>query len=139
MAAYALWLAKRVGVSGPSWADPRKRRIKEPWLSSDNPSLRDQSPSEFSQFNLFTFPDDSFIRRKINRQRLPLSKTKAATVRKMLGLTQKQIAQRIGVSPATFRNWESARIIPSGPADKLLDGILRDPDIFKGGSVVSKF
>lgn len=128
LAAYALWLAERVGVSAPSWADPRKRRLKEPWLSSHDPSLKEVSPREFKQFNVFTVPDDSFIRGKIHRQRLPLSRTKAATVRRMLGLTQNQIAQRIGVSPATFRNWESGRIIPAGAADKLLDVILRDPE-----------
>lgn len=102
--------------------------MKEPWFSSEDPSLGEESPPEFKRFNLFTVPDDSFIRGKINRQRFPLSRTKAASVRKVLGLTQRQIAQSIGVSPATFRNWESGRITPSGAADKLLDVILRDPD-----------
>lgn len=68
LAAYALWLARKVDVSGPSWADPRKRALKKPWFSSEDPSLSQVSPPEFQKFNLFTFPDYSFIKAKINRQ-----------------------------------------------------------------------
>ena len=52
-----------------------------------------------------------------------------ATVRRRTGLSQAAFSRRIGVSPATLRNWEQGRRIPEGPARVLLALLDRNPRI----------
>lgn len=63
-------------------------------------------------------------------RRYPGSGTKAKLrlVRTVLGLTQKQFADELGVSFATVRNWEQPdRAEPSGAAKTLIDLLAEDP------------
>jgi putative transcriptional regulator len=52
-----------------------------------------------------------------------------ATLRKYLGLSQKQFALRIGISINTLQNWEQGRRNPDGPAKALLRLIAKYPKL----------
>lgn len=52
-----------------------------------------------------------------------------AAVRQRTGLSQTAFSRRIGVSPATLRNWEQGRRTPEGPARVLLALLDRNPRI----------
>jgi len=52
-----------------------------------------------------------------------------AAVRRRTGLSQTAFSRRIGVSPATLRNWEQGRRAPEGPARILLAMLDRNPRI----------
>lgn len=52
-----------------------------------------------------------------------------AAVRRRTGLSQTAFSRRIGVSPATLRNWEQGRRAPEGPARILLAMLERNPRI----------
>ncbi len=52
-----------------------------------------------------------------------------SAIRRSAGLSQTQFARRIGVSPATLRNWEQGRRAPEGPARVLLAMLARNPRI----------
>jgi putative transcriptional regulator len=52
-------------------------------------------------------------------------------IRKKLGFTQQQFAQRFGVSLGTLRNWEQGLRLPEGPARVLLTVIDREPEAVK--------
>ena len=49
-------------------------------------------------------------------------------VRKRLGLTQQELAQRINVSLDTIRNWEQGKRVPTGAAKALLKILDRSPE-----------
>ncbi len=50
-----------------------------------------------------------------------------SAVRRRTGLSQAAFSRRIGVSPATLRNWEQGRRAPEGPARVLLSLLARNP------------
>jgi len=50
-------------------------------------------------------------------------------VRRRTGLSQAAFSRRIGVSPATLRNWEQGRRTPEGPARVLLAMLARNPRV----------
>jgi len=52
-----------------------------------------------------------------------------AAVRRRTGLSQAAFSRRIGVSPATLRNWEQGRRRPEGPARVLLAMLARNPSV----------
>ncbi len=52
-----------------------------------------------------------------------------SAVRHRTGLSQAAFSRRIGVSPATLRNWEQGRRNPDGPARVLLAMLARNPRI----------
>lgn len=52
-----------------------------------------------------------------------------ATLRRFVGLTQKEFARAIGISIHTLRNWEQGRRRPEGPALALLRIAARHPKI----------
>lgn len=52
-----------------------------------------------------------------------------SAIRRSAGLSQTEFARRIGVSPATLRNWEQGRRAPEGPARVLLAMLARNPRI----------
>jgi putative transcriptional regulator len=56
-------------------------------------------------------------------------KVDVAAVRRRTGLSQAAFSRRIGVSPATLRNWEQGRRAPEGPARILLAMLERNPRI----------
>jgi hypothetical protein len=75
LAAYADFLAERVGVAAPSWCFEYERISPEPWFAVDGPrsrllSLRDTPPA-FKRRNLFTPAPDLPVR--LRRGRPPIS------------------------------------------------------------------
>ena len=52
-----------------------------------------------------------------------------AALRKRLGLTQEQFAQRFGLEVSTVRNWEQKRSSLDGPAALLVKVMERDPEL----------
>ncbi|MFA7237977.1 MAG: helix-turn-helix domain-containing protein [Phycisphaeraceae bacterium] len=48
------------------------------------------------------------------------------TLREALGLTQKQLAERLKVDPMTVARWEWGKVKPSEPAIKALDKLRRE-------------
>ena len=50
-------------------------------------------------------------------------------VRKTMGLSQGQFANRFGLPPATVRNWEQGRSRPDAPTRVLLAVIAKHPDV----------
>ncbi len=52
-------------------------------------------------------------------------------IRKKLGLSQEEFAQRFGVSLGTLRNWEQGVRLPEGPARVLLKVIEKEPAAVK--------
>ncbi len=48
-------------------------------------------------------------------------------LRRYLGLSQKQFAERIGISINTLQNWEQGRRKPDGPAKALLRLLVKHP------------
>jgi hypothetical protein len=76
LAAYADYLAERIGVVPPSWCFEDARIAPEPWFAVDGPrrsrllALRD-SPPAFKRRNLFTPNPDLPVR--LRRGRPPVS------------------------------------------------------------------
>ena len=54
-----------------------------------------------------------------------------ASLRKFVGLTQRQFSAAIGISVHTLRNWEQGRRRPEGPAIALLRIAARHPRIIR--------
>lgn len=52
-------------------------------------------------------------------------------LRAFIGLTQKQLAQAMGISVHTLRNWEQDRRRPEGPAIALIRIAARHPRIIR--------
>jgi len=129
LAAYALWLADKVGVSRVGWARDPARKARNPWFSGfKRASLLRDSPAHFIERDLFTIPDASFLERKLSAQDKPGSGNLTRSVRKKAGLTQAGLASLLGVSPGTIRNWEQGRNEPNGAAATLLKLVDRHPD-----------
>jgi putative transcriptional regulator len=53
------------------------------------------------------------------------------TLRRFIGLSQSQLAQAMGISVHTLRNWEQGRRNPEGPALALLRIAARHPRIIR--------
>jgi transcriptional regulator with XRE-family HTH domain len=49
-----------------------------------------------------------------------------AASRKALGLSQRKMAERLGVDPATIKNWEAGRHQPTGKSVDMVAGMLSD-------------
>jgi DNA-binding transcriptional regulator YiaG len=47
-----------------------------------------------------------------------------ATVRKMLGLSQRTLAESLGVDPGTLQGWEAGQHKPVGRNDRLIEAFL---------------
>ena len=48
-----------------------------------------------------------------------------ATARRALGLSQRKMAERLGLDPATIKNWETGRHQPTGKSMELIGRILQ--------------
>ena len=53
-----------------------------------------------------------------------------AQARAKIGLTQKEFAQVLQISPRTLQEWEQGRRKPSGPAEALIKIAFRHPEVF---------
>ncbi|HRE42251.1 MAG TPA: helix-turn-helix domain-containing protein [Ignavibacteria bacterium] len=65
---------------------------------------------------------------------LPLPEYKALDVKKLrikLSLTQRNLAETLGVSVKTVESWESNNNIPSGPAQRFLYLLNKKPELIK--------
>ena len=76
--------------------------------------------------------DDDFKRMISHQQRLRMISGEwesgdLKALRKFLGLSQKQFAERIGISINTLQNWEQERRKPEGPARALLMLVAKHP------------
>jgi putative transcriptional regulator len=58
-----------------------------------------------------------------------LAQMDVSAIRHRTGLSQAAFSRRIGVSPATLRNWEQGRRSPKGPVRVLLALLDRNPRI----------
>lgn len=67
-----------------------------------------------------------------------LNKTDVKRIRTNIGMTQRNFALIIGVSPKTVEAWESGKNIPSGSASRVLELIDKDPVVLERTQVVSK-
>tara|TARA_R110002012_G_scaffold165730_1_gene327968 strand:+ start:2407 stop:2571 length:165 start_codon:yes stop_codon:yes gene_type:complete len=47
-------------------------------------------------------------------------------MRRYEGLSQAEFANRLGISPRTWQEWEQGRRLPSGPAKSLLERGLKE-------------
>ena len=70
------------------------------------------------------------LRRRLMRGEIEAGED-VATLRRFVGLTQKQFAQAMGISVHTLRNWEQGRRQPEGPAVALLRIAARHPRILR--------
>jgi DNA-binding transcriptional regulator YiaG len=130
LAAYALWLADRVGVPRPEWAYEPERIARDPWFASpQRASLLRDAPAHFIERNIFTLPDASFLDRRLRRSRRSGSGNRLLRIREQAGLDQRRFAQRIGVPLGTLRNWEQGRVEPKGAAATLLNLLAKRPGL----------
>lgn len=126
LGAYAQWLADQVGVSRVNWANNKKRILDNPWFAGPKrASLLRDAPPHFIERNIFTNPDDSFLKRRIWKAKTSLCQR----VRKNSGLTQEQMAKFLGVGIGTIRNWEQGRNQATGPAKILLEVFEKHPEL----------
>ena len=56
----------------------------------------------------------------------------AARARASVGLSQKDFATLLGVSPRTLQDWEQGRREPSGAAKTLLEVAVAHPEVLRG-------
>lgn len=126
LGAYAQWLADQVGVSRVNWADNEKRILDNPWFAGPKrASLLRDTPPHFIERNIFTNPDDSFLKCRKRKAKTSLCQR----VRKNSGLTQGQMAKFLGVGIGTIRNWEQGRNQETGPAKILLEILEKHPEL----------
>ena len=64
----------------------------------------------------------------------PLQAGDVTAVRKRLGLTQEQFAERFALDVATVRNWEQGRSAVDGAAAVLLKAIARAPEVIQAAA-----
>ena len=132
LAAYALWLADRIGVPRVQWAKEEKRKARSPWFSGfKRASLLRDTPAHFIERNLFTIPDASFLGRKLSWTNRSGENNLARSVRNKTRLPQEGLAQLLGVGLGTIRNWEQGRIEPKGAAATLLRLLDKRPELLE--------
>lgn len=132
LAAYALWLADKVGVPRVDWAGDARRRARNPWFSGfKRASLLRDAPAHFIERDLFTIPDASFLERKLSRINTAKGDPLARSVRSKTRLTQQGLAKLLDVGLGTVRNWEQGRVEPKGAAAALLRLLDRRPDLIR--------
>ena len=54
-----------------------------------------------------------------------------AQARSKTGLTQREFAEVLHISPRTLQEWEQGRRKPSGPAQALIEIAFRHPEVFR--------
>ncbi len=66
-----------------------------------------------------------------NSQSYSIELTPAQAARRLSGLSQAEFSRKLGISPATLRNWEQGRREPTGPAKVLIDLLSRRPELLE--------
>src|SRR5215470_9205150 len=72
----------------------------------------------------------SRVRRRLAQGKFE-SGSDVVALRKFIGLTQIELAQAMGISVHTLRNWEQGKRTPEGPAIALLRIAARHPRIIR--------
>ncbi len=71
LAAYADYIAQKLSLKTPTWANAPERRAKQPWFSKDTPSGRAraqrEAPEAFQKRNVFTDAVDLPLRLRAGR------------------------------------------------------------------------
>lgn len=67
-----------------------------------------------------------------------LSGDDVAELRRSLGLTQLQLAARLGVSPGLVARWERGTVIPSAMADRYLRDLAAHPELVDEGHLIAR-
>ena len=62
-----------------------------------------------------------------------IAANEVAAARLKTGLTQKQFAQALQISPRTLQEWEQGRRDPSGAAKALIQIAFRHPEVIREG------
>lgn len=62
-----------------------------------------------------------------------IAANEVAVARLKTGLTQKQFAQALQISPRTLQEWEQGRREPSGAAKALIQIAFRHPEVIREG------
>lgn len=96
LAAYAEYLAVRIGITPPAWCFEEKRIAPEPWFAEANPrarllSLRD-TPAAFKRHNLFTSAPDLPVRLRRGRPPVSAEAKRAANAARQRRFQQKRRA-----------------------------------------------
>lgn len=77
LAAYAEWIADRIGIARPEWTHNPERSLEEPWFADNaRASLLVLTPASFRQRNVFTIPEDT-VRLRRGRPRVSTAQKKA--------------------------------------------------------------
>lgn len=61
-----------------------------------------------------------------------------AVLRRGLGLTQAQLAARLGVSPGLVARWERGTVLPSAMADRYLRDLAAHPELVEEGQLTAR-
>lgn len=67
-----------------------------------------------------------------------LSGGETADIRRSLGLTQMQLAERLGVSPGLVARWERGTVLPSAMADRYLRDLATHPELVDEGQLIAR-
>jgi putative zinc finger/helix-turn-helix YgiT family protein len=67
-----------------------------------------------------------------------LSGEDIATVRRALGLTQRQLAERLAVSPGLVARWERGTVLAGAMADRYLRDLSAHPELVDRGSLTAR-
>lgn len=62
-----------------------------------------------------------------------IAANEVSAARLKTGLTQKQFAQALQISPRTLQEWEQGRRDPSGAAKALIQIVFRHPEVIREG------
>jgi putative zinc finger/helix-turn-helix YgiT family protein len=67
-----------------------------------------------------------------------LSADDVATIRRGLGLTQGQLAARVGVSVGLVTRWERGTVLPNAMADRYLRDLAAHPELVDAGELIAR-
>lgn len=109
LAAYADFLAGRIGIAAPSWSFEYERISPEPWFAVDGPrarlfALRDTPPA-FKRRNLFNPAPDLPVRLRRGRPRVSTEAKRATNAARQRRFQEKrkallaELRAKVGESP----------------------------------------
>ena len=102
-----------------------KTRIK---VDPDDPATFPQGRMDFNMVDATGEDMIALHQREDEAEAIKDAARHARRIRQGLGLTQREFARRIHVSPETVRNWEQGKRCPTGAARALLRVLDRDPE-----------
>ena len=77
---------------------------------------------------------NAVARRKLDR----LSDEAIGALRRGLGLTQRQLAERLAVSAGLVARWERGTVLPSAMADRYLRDLSAHPELIDRGELIAR-